>query len=393
MDTLTEALPEEAGFDAARIDLIDQRLRSWVDEGRTPAISALLARRGKIVLHKAYGQRTPDSPPSSLKVDDIFPVMSVTKPFTATAAMMLVEDGLLSLNRRLQDYVPEVEGKWADEILIRHLMTHTAGYDEFELFTHVAQNPVSQLPPMEDTQDPYSHRWLEERYRAPVSFQPGTQNSYGIHCISLLGEVVRRVSGVSLERLLKERILNPLGMNDSDMVTNDRMKERLVIRDETLPFGNDQSFLNINKSFDHPWAAAGLLSTTHDLAVFAQTFLNGGAYNGIRILSEVTANEMMRNQIPGVPAMGWGGRMVPEGSWGLGWMIQGEEKWPYWTGSLQPLGTVYHQGIGASFVWLDRQHEVIGVYLTVATEVNPETSEHNWDLDLFQNMATAAISA
>jgi CubicO group peptidase (beta-lactamase class C family) len=388
--TLETAAAEDAGFDADRIRLIDQRLASWVREGRTPAISALLARRGKVVLQKAYGVRTPAG--ETLAEDDVFPVMSVTKPFTAAAAMVLVEEGLLSLNRRLRDYVPEVEGKWTDEILIHHLMTHSAGYKEFDLFTHVAEHPVESLPPCPEGQHPFNHRWLEERWQAPLSFQPGTENSYGIHCMALLGEVIRRITAKPLEQVFREKLLEPLGMQDSDLVTNDRIRDRLVVRGERLPFGNDESFININTSFDIPSAGGGLLTTTRDLAVFAQTFLNGGIYNDQRILSERSTDEMMRNQLPGIPAMGWGDRMVPEASWGLGWMIQGEEKWPYWTGYLQPLGTIYHQGIGASFMWFDRQTEVIGVYLTVATEADMESGEHNWDLDLFQNMASAAVT-
>jgi len=151
--------------------------------------------------------------------------------------------------------------------------------------------------------------------------------------------------------------------------------------------------VNLNTSWDVPTAGGGLLTTPYDLAIFAHTFLNGGIYDGHRILGEWTTREMMRNQIPGVPARGWGDRMVPEASWGLGWMIQGDEKWPYWTGSLQPRGTVYHQGIGASFLWLDPMNEIIGVYLTVATQADMAgTTEHNWDLDKFQNMVYAAIA-
>ncbi len=389
--TLEQGSPESAGFRAEQIRLIDERLAEWVNQGRTPAISALIARRGKIVLHNAYGQQSPESPQGSLRTDHIWPVMSVTKPFIATAAMMLVEDGRLSLNRRLRDYVPEVEGKWTDEILVHHLMTHSAGYNEWDLFDWVAQNPPSDLPDPDSTQHPFISQWLKSRYKAPLSFQPGTENSYGIHCIILLGEVVRRVSGRSTEEFLRTRILDPLGMKDSGMVSYDHMKGRLVMRDESLPFGNEDSFLNLNAFWDVPAAGGGLLSTPYDLAIWAQTFLNGGIYDGHRILGEWTTREMMRNQIPGVPARGWGDRMVPEASWGLGWMVQGDEKWPYWTGSLQPVGTVYHQGIGASFLWLDPLNEIIGVYLTIATEADMETTEHNWDLDKFQNMVYAAI--
>lgn len=391
MLSLKPGRPEDVGFCPERMDLIRRRLRSWVAQGRTPAISALVARKGVVVLQEAHGKRTPESADNSLKIDDIFPVMSVCKPFAAAAAMVLVEEGLLSLNRRLRDYVPEVQGDGTDEILIHHLMTWCAGYKEFDLFDYVARNPIKDLPPMESTQDEWSHRFLHERFRAPLSFKPGTENSYGIYGITLLGEVVRRVSGQAFGDFVADRILKPLNMKDSAYVPTPSMKDRVVYRSKELPFGNDEFHFNINTSVARPTAAGGLLSTPMDLAIFAQTFMNGGSYNGTRILSPVTVSEMMRNQIPGVPAMGWGNRMIPEASWGLGWMIQGQEKWPYWTGSLQPVGTVYHQGIGACFLWMDLKHEVIGVYLTVATKVDFQTLEHNWDLDLFQNMVTAAI--
>lgn len=391
MGELREGSPEDAGFRPERIELIRQRARSWVDAGRTPSLVVLAARRGVIALHEAFGRRTPDGPGDDLEIDSVFPVMSISKPVAATAAMLLVEEGLLSLNRPLRDYLPEVSGEGTDEILVHQLMTHTAGYVEADLFEYVAAHPLNDLPDIDAYQHEFEHRWLNERYAAPLSFRPGTENSYGIHCITLLGEVVRRVSGQSTADFMRERIFHPLGMTDSSFIAEPHFADRIVTRGPDLPFGTSEYLLNIDSSFDTPSAAAGLLTTARDLAVFAQTFLDGGTYAGVRLLSDVSVREMTRNQIPGVGCEGWGGRQVPEASWGLGWMIQDQERWPIWTGSMQPLGTVYHQGIGACMLWFEPATEVIGVFLSVAAEFDPMTFRHSWDVDLFQNMVSTAL--
>ena len=390
MTMIREGIPEEAGFRPEQIDRIRKRAAEWVASGNTPSLVMLAARRGVVALHEAIGRRAPHD--EVLGTDAIFPVMSITKPVTATAAMLLVEEGRLSLNRPLRDYVPEVCGDGTDDILIQHLMTHSAGHREPDLFDYVAKHPIEDLPERDANQHPWVHRWLHERYAAPLSFPPGSQNSYGIHCISLLGEVVRRVSNESLHDFARARIFEPLGMADSSLVLEPHMPDRVVERGPDLPFGNDEFLRNLDASLDVPSATGGMLSTAWDLAVFAQTFLNGGTYAGHRLLSPVTVREMTRNQVPGISCEGWGGRTVAEASWGLGWMIQGEERWPFWTGSLQPIGTVYHQGIGACMLWFDPASEVIGVFLTVVGRMDPKTMRHSWDVDVFQNMVSTALS-
>ena len=126
--TLSPGTAEEVGLCPRRIEGIRQHLKESVESGHTPAVSALVARRGKIVLQEAFGKRTPRLPEGSLTPDSIFPVASISKPVVAAAAMMLVEEGRLSLNRRLRDYVPEVQGDGTDEILVHHLRSeeHTS---------------------------------------------------------------------------------------------------------------------------------------------------------------------------------------------------------------------------------------------------------------------------
>ena len=130
--------------------------------------------------------------------------------------------------------------------------------------------------------------------------------------------------------------------------------------------------------------------STLDLAVFGQTFLNGGIYDDQRILNDWTVSEMTRNQIPGIGTVSTMGSWIPESSWGLGWMVQGDAYWPWSHGTLQPRGTYYHQGATGCSLWVDPVHEIVGVYLSVVERdfANPDPM---WEFDKFQNMVTAAV--
>jgi CubicO group peptidase (beta-lactamase class C family) len=118
---------EEAGMLAARVQHIRRLGAEWVGRGQAAALTMLVARRGVVVLHEAYGWLGPgpDTPP--LPLDAVYPLASVTKPITATCALCLVDDGLLGLNRPVQEYVPEFTGDGKDAVMVHHLLTHTSG--------------------------------------------------------------------------------------------------------------------------------------------------------------------------------------------------------------------------------------------------------------------------
>ena len=154
---------EEAGVLPERIDRVRDLCAGWVKSGHTPSLAVLVARRGVIVLHEAFGCLGPgqDSPP--LRLDSIFPVSSVAKPITATAVMTLVEDGLLGLNRPVVDYVPELCGEGTEEILVHHLLTHTSGYNGQKLLPFELQRRKEgiKVGPCDATQHPGIHRRLQ----------------------------------------------------------------------------------------------------------------------------------------------------------------------------------------------------------------------------------------
>jgi len=388
--------PEEAGMLPDRVERVKQLADEWVAEGQTPSLVVFAARKGVIFLHEAYGVLTPeeDSPP--LQTDSIFPVMSITKPITTTAIMILVEDGLLGLNRPVVDYIPEICGEGAEEILVNHLLTHTSGYSEATLFEFAKKrNRDAIIPPCEDTQHPLVHELLMIHYPAPLWKPPGVMMSYCNHNYRLLGEIVRRMSGRSLADFASERIFEPLRMSDTYYILPESLIPRIVKRPSDAPRAQRESRfmegIDSRQMQETPYGDSGVWSTAMDMAIFCQMFLNGGSYGDARILSRPTVSEMSRNQVPGIQA-DFFGNLLPEASWGYGWAISSNVKWKYFAGSLlPPLKGLAHPGFGGVMMWIDLQQEIVGAYFSITLEVTP-TLEHKWNFDLFQNAVTAAVS-
>lgn len=382
--------PSEAGMLPERIERARELCGGWVSSGHTPSLVTLVARRGVIVLHEAWGKLRPepDSPPVAR--DTIWPIMSITKSLTATLVMQLVEDGLLGLNRPVRDYLPEVTGEGTEEMLVQHLLNHTAGYDDIAFFTAHARGfgDIERIAP-----DELLQRIHQAIHELPLSHPPGTFMSYAATGYFLIGEIVERVSGRGVAELMRERLFEPLGMRDSHLVVPESLRERIVRRASglpwTLPLGPVPPIdSRINETT--PSSQGGAYSTAHDLAVFGQAFLNGGRYGDARILSRPAVATMTRNQTPGMPVSGLGsGRK--EASYGYGWFIRTHEAWKYWDGSLTSPGEFHHQGGGGALLWVDPGLEMVGVYLSVDTGITPDL-EPLWNADLFQNAVTSAVA-
>ena len=387
--------PEEAGMLPDRIEHVKRLAEGWVKEGHTPSLVVLAARKGVIFLHEAFGVLTPeeDSPP--LQLDSIFPISSITKSITATAIMILVEDGLLGLNRPLVDYIPEICGEGTEEVLVHHLLSHTSGYNEEALFEFARKRDRNAaIPPCEETQNPLVHELLVIHYPAPLWKPPGEVMSYCNHHYLLLGEIVRRVSGQSLADFTSKRIFDPLGMTDTNYIVPESLDPRIVKRPpDAAEVGQVSRFykgLDSRQMQETPYGYMGVFSTAMDMAIFGQMFLNNGSYGDARVLSQPTVLEMTRNQIPGIQAEFFG-NFVPEAEWGFGWAVHGNGKWRYFDGSLHSQETFSHPGAGGVMFWMDPVYEIVGAYFSVVLEIT-EQMEYIWDFDLFQNAVTAAVN-
>lgn len=383
---------------AERVALVRDLCARWVAEDHTPTLGVCVARRGVIVLHEAFGVLGPDPDSPPLRHDALFPVASITKPITATLVMQLVEDGLLGLNRPAKDYLPELAGDGADEILVHHLLTHTTGYPfhiDALMLEHAARKMQAGfvLPPCPAGLHPVVHEWLSLYWDAPRVCAVGEAMVYSTHNYELLGEIVRRLSGCSLERLARERIFAPLGMHDTYYEVPRSESRRVVQRAPGVFLGPDAppplEDVGGRRWQETPWGGGGLFSTPSDIAVFGQMILDGGRYGGARILSPAAVAAMTRDQIPGLHA-----RLLnyeaEHASWGYGWTVASPTKWKYFDGSLIPLGTIGHTGGGGASFWIDRENEVVGVYFEVTKRLSDDL-EMLWNFDLFQNAVTAAV--
>lgn len=384
---LTQGTPEQAGVEPELLDRLRSRAMEWVQEDKTQALVLLAARKGTIFFHEAFGVHSPEEGASLLKVDAIFPLASLTKPVTATALMLLVEEGLVGLNRPVQEYLPEFVGRWKERVMVHHLLTHTSGIDDQQALEWL-ESPPAWIKELEltENQDPFTNKVLALTYASSLQFQPGERMSYSDLGYYLAGEIVHRVSGLSLDQFTRKRIFQPLEMEDSYYILPETLWPRVVRRPEGAPAGDRAT----PQWFNRPSPSGGLYSTAVDMAKFCQMFLNEGGYGGGWILSPAAVAAMTRNQIPGRQA-----RLLditfPEASWGLGWSVAHPLKGRVYGESLPSDQYFSHGGHGGVEAWVDPASQVLGVYFSVSLELDAlGYSVHN--AGLFINMVSSGIS-
>jgi CubicO group peptidase (beta-lactamase class C family) len=199
MKELRDGTAAEVGMVPERVAHIRARANSWVEDDVTPALVVLAARRGVIVLHEAFGRLRPEPDAPPLRTDSIYPIRSMAKPITATAAMLLVEDGALGLNRPVRDYLPEVSGAGSEEVLVHHLLTHSSGYSDAEALPAFAERYKAGIDagPCEPTEHPVIRLRLSVSYPMPVTKPPGTEMIYCDTNYEFIGESVLQRNGRS----------------------------------------------------------------------------------------------------------------------------------------------------------------------------------------------------
>jgi CubicO group peptidase (beta-lactamase class C family) len=352
----------------------------WVEERATPAAAMIVARERVIVSHNAYGPLRPDEGAPRLEKDSLFPLASLTKPITATCLMILVEDGMLDLFDPIHRFIPEFIGEGKGAVNLHHLLTHTSGMRDEDVHEFVKKQEQAgvSVPEPEPTVHPHQHTFLFLGYGAPLWKPPGTEMRYFNYGYELLGDIVRRVSGQSLQQFASERIFAPLGMKDTFYVVPDELFGRAVRRDENLAGGK---WFGTPEALQYPSASGGVYSTVMDMAIFGQMFLNGGRYGNTRILSPITVREMTKNQIPGTPATS-NGIVFNEGSWGYGWNVRSMKQDD--SGCLRSAHAYDHGGAGGVRLLIEPEYNLLWVYFPIATD-------KLYTRNLFHNMVMSCI--
>ena len=319
---LQEGKAEKVGLSAERLNRIDVMLKKAIAEGEVPGAVALIARNGKIVFHKAYGMADNESG-TPLKRTAIFRIASQTKAITSTAVMMLWEEGKFQLDDPISKYIPEFKDpqvlktfRYQDttyttapaesEITIRQLLTHTSGLGYGIIDGDERMKMIYQKAGVTDlftTEDISIEESVKKLARLPLHHNPGEKFTYS-EGLDVLGYFVEVVSGVPFDQFLRERLFDPLGMDDTWFYLPDAKAERLVSVQQkengewkAYPvtfYDPDYPVKGAKRFFS---GGAGLSSTAKDYATFLQMYLNGGELNGTRILSRTTIQSMMGNQV------------------------------------------------------------------------------------------------
>lgn len=309
--------PEEVGFSAERLKRLDALMQGFVDEGLAPNAVTFVARKGKIVHHKTFGysnveKRTP------LKKDDIFRIASQTKLLTTLSMMMLYEEGKFLMTDPVSKHIPAFKNPKVLEDFDKETLTYTTRPAKREatihdLLTHTAGipygHPLDKLP---EFQIPYLNSLKAETLAdvvpkigaRPLLNDPGEKFVYGLNA-DVAGYLVEILSGQSLDEFFKERILEPLEMEDTYFYLPSAKVNRLVPlyakpkADEPMTLSDNDANRNfaIKGAQTYYAGGAGLVGPIEDYAKVCQLILNGGTLNGKRLLGTKTVELMTRNQI------------------------------------------------------------------------------------------------
>ncbi len=384
---LAEAPPGAAGVSADRLGQVDRFIQSYIDRGQLNGATALVARNGKIVYHKAFGysdlqQRTP------MRKDQIFRIASMTKPVVSVAAMMLFEEGKFSLDDPVSKFIPTFKNprvlekyNAADssyttvpaksEITVRQLLNHTSGIGYAQIGSNIANAIYYKHHINGGIGTPYStlKEMITRLAGLPLFNHPGEKFLYGLNT-DVLGYLVEVISGMPLDRYLDTKIFAPLGMRDTYFFLPREKQPRLTKlykQDENGKLQMQDSIISLNGDFSRDFpktsggtyfsGGAGLSSTAYDYAIFCQMLLNGGTYNGARILAPSTIRMMTTNQI-GKLAM-WNGDDAPY-RFGLGFGVYTEA-----SERNVPVraGTFDWAGMFASHFWVDPKTGVVAIFM------------------------------
>ena len=336
--------PSAAGVSPSQLERASGLIQSEVESGRLGAAAILVARHGRVVLHRGFGRLSPapDAPPVS--PDSVFLLASITKPVTACSLMLLVERGLVSLGDKVNQYLPDFTGGERDKVQVRDLLRHTSGLPDMlpeNLDLRRAHAPLSEF--------------VRHTYVTPLVFSPRSEFRYQSMGILLAAEIVERLSGTKLRDFEKKEIFDPLGMKDSSLGLGGRRISDLVSC-ATSPGADpaDENRFGPNtlywRDMGCPWG--GMHSSTTDVAILLQTFLDGGVYAGKRVFSPATVIAMTSDQ-----------NVELRAPWGLGWALGRSRAWNAF-GDLVSGGTFGHAGATGTMAWADPETKLLCVILT-----------------------------
>ena len=389
-DTLPETSAESVGLSSERLGRINDLIERYMADQQISGAVTMVARHGQIAHVESQGwmDREEQKP---MRRDAIFRMASMSKPVTAVAILMLLEEGKLRLSDPVSAFIPEFTNTQVAiavdenarpepgeipahytvpaqrEITLRDLLTHTSGLESGGLGGRIG----NRIAPRDTTMN--LEQYIPTLGKVPLDFQPGTRWRYSaLTGIEVLGRVVEVASGMALDRFLRERLFEPLGMEDTAFTVPADKQSRLVMRYERTDEGQlersegNPGWLDTTTLFA---GGAGLYSTADDYIRFAQMLANGGELDGQRILGLRTVELMASNHI--------GDLYGPDANRaeGLGFGLAVEVVLdPVEADTRRGPGSFGWGGAFGTYYWVDPHNDLVGLLMvqTPADELRPD---------------------
>jgi len=366
------AAPEEIGLSPDRLARLGAVMRGEIERGRLPGAVALVARRGRVGFFDSFGLRDAASG-TPMARDAIFRIYSMTKPITSVAAMMLWEEGRFLLSDPVEEYLPDLAGlQVAVErggeiervpleraITIQDLLRHTSGLTyEFR-----GSGPVYKM---------YQSGRLHSRAQSnadqvaalgkiPLLHQPGTRWEYS-RSTDVVGRLIEVLSGQPLSVFFEQHILAPLGMVDTAFSVPQRHHSRLAEAFTRDPdSGTTVQLLEVRDPPTFESGGGGLVSTASDYARFLQMLLDGGTFDGRRLLSRKTIELMTADHLG--PITGATDLLLPGHGFGLGFAVRLHAGIASVPGSV---GQYFWGGLAGTTFWVDPAEQMFALLLIQA---------------------------
>jgi CubicO group peptidase (beta-lactamase class C family) len=328
--------PASVGMSAARLKVIDRVVQRGIHAGGFPGAAVVVGRKGAVVWEKGFGRIDWKSSSSHVSPTQTeYDLASLTKVVgTTTAIMILYDKGLFKLDDPIVKYLPEFTGGEKDSVTIRELLEHRSGLPADRELFRLASSPAEARQIVLST---------------PLEYKPGTQYLYSDLGAMTLGFLVEKLSGQPLDEYLDMWVFQPLGMTNTYFRPADSVKYRTAPTEDTPPRGyplqgevHDENAYALGGVAGH----AGLFSTAGDLSIFAQMILNGGEFNGLRIISDSTI-KLFTHRAAGSRALGWA---MADGQWGSGRFLSDE--------------AFGHVGYTGTSLWIDPDRDMFVILLT-----------------------------
>lgn len=364
-DGLPVNTPKSVGMSAIRLASIDRIVARGIKAGGYPGASVVVGRKGYAIFQKGFGKLgwTTSSPRVSSD-KSIYDLASLTKVVgTTTAAMVLFDQGRLDLDAPVNTYLPAFSGGWKDSITVRHLLTHRSGLPAGRDLWRVARTADEARAAVLSTN---------------LECRPGQCYIYSDLGADVLGFVIEAVAGESLDVFLHDKVFEPLGMTDTFFRPADSLSYRIAPTEIAPPRGyplkgevHDENAYALGGVAGH----AGLFSTAADLSIFAQMMLNGGEYNGVRILSD-SAVALFTHRAAGTRALGWD---TADGDGGAGRFLDSR--------------AYGHTGYTGTSIWIDPERDMFVLLLTNRVHAARARRPAKVISDVRADLADAAVAS